>query len=126
MATRDPRIDAYIKRSRPFARPILTRLRAVVRAGAPDAQETVKWGMPAFTRGGRILCGMAGFNAHCALWFWNSAKLRRAGLITRRTGQGAMGQFGRITSVKDLPSRAALLRTIRGAARLQGLPAAKR
>src|SRR5688572_26870058 len=54
---RDPRIDAYLRRKKPFARPILTRLRAVIRAGAPDAVETMKWGMPAFTRRGRILCG---------------------------------------------------------------------
>lgn len=112
---RDPRVDAYLRKARPFARPILRRIRSVIRANVRGGVETMKWGMPAYTRNGRIVCGMAAFQAHCAWWFWNSAKLRRAGLVTRRTGQGAMGQFGRITSIKDLPPRTAMIRVLRAA-----------
>ncbi len=111
---RDPRIDAYIERARPFARPILRRLRAAVRAQLRDGVETLKWGMPAFTRNGRIVCGMAAFQSHCALWFWNSAKLRR--VLPRKSG--AMGQFGRITSARDQPSKPVLARALRAAVAL--------
>jgi hypothetical protein len=47
MAT-DPRVDAYIARVKPFAQPILNRIRAAVHAGCPDVTETIKWSVPAF------------------------------------------------------------------------------
>jgi len=45
---KDPRVDAYIRRSAEFARPILTRIRAIVHTTCPDVEETLKWGMPTF------------------------------------------------------------------------------
>jgi len=41
MATKDPRIDAYIAKSAEFAKPILKHLRKVVHAGCPQVQETI-------------------------------------------------------------------------------------
>jgi hypothetical protein len=58
--------------------------------------------MPAFLHEGKIVCGIAGFKAHCALWFW-----RGKDIVGRKPGEG-MGNFGRITSVKDLPPAATL------------------
>jgi hypothetical protein len=110
MATRDPRIDAYIARAAPFARPVLKRLRALVHRGCPDVVETIKWGSPHFEHEG-MLCGMAAFQAHCAFGFWN-----RALTIPGKTG--AMGQFGCITAVSDLPPDAVLVGYVRKAARL--------
>lgn len=46
MGTRDPRVDAYIRKSPDFARPILARLRDDVHACCPKVVETVKWNMP--------------------------------------------------------------------------------
>ena len=54
MAT-DPRIDAYIANSAPFARPILHHLRAVVLDACPGAEETIKWGSPAFVYQNKLL-----------------------------------------------------------------------
>ena len=42
MAKKDPRIDAYIEKAQPFARPILKHLRKVVHIGSPDVVETMK------------------------------------------------------------------------------------
>ena len=69
MAT-DPRIDAYIAKAAPFARPILHHLRAVVRDACPGAEETIKWGSPAFVYQSKLLCMIAAFKAHCALVLW--------------------------------------------------------
>ena len=96
----DPRIDAYIARAAPFARPILEHVRARVHAAAPEAQETMKWSSPAFTVDGKILLGMAAFKAHAAVGFW------RAGEMGAEVSKDAMGQFGKVTSVADLPSDA--------------------
>lgn len=104
MGARDPRIDAYIEKSGESARPILTHIREIVHAACPEAEETLKWGFPHFTYEG-ILCSMASFKAHCTLNFWKGEDVLGAGVAT----EGAMGQFGRLTSVKDLPSRKVLL-----------------
>ena len=48
MATRDPRIDAYIAKSADFARPILSHLREVVHSACPDVEESMKWSHPNF------------------------------------------------------------------------------
>jgi uncharacterized protein YdhG (YjbR/CyaY superfamily) len=57
---RDERIDAYLARAQPFARPILSHVRERVHAAIPAAEETLKWGAPAFTLGGKIVLIMAG------------------------------------------------------------------
>ena len=68
--SRDPRIDAYIAKAAPFARPILEHVQSRVHAVAPDAVETTKWSAPAFTVDGKILLIMAAFKAHAAINFW--------------------------------------------------------
>src|SRR4029453_5527222 len=72
MPTKDPRIDAYIEKAKPFARPILKRIRKAVHTACPDATETLKWSMPAFDYKGPLV-GMAAFKAHCALAFWKAS-----------------------------------------------------
>lgn len=109
MPRKDPRVDAYIARAAPFARPVLTHLRAVVHAAVPGVEETIKWGMPHFLHGG-ILCGCAAFKEHCAFYVRGAEEL--PGGVARG---GAMGQFGRITSVSDLPSKRALAKILKGA-----------
>ena len=113
MARKDPRVDAYIDKAAPFAKPILRFLRTAVHNGCPDLEETIKWGMPHFDFKGPI-CGMAAFKEHCAFGFWKRA------LIFGNTNQEeeGMGQFGRITSLKDLPDEKTLIGHVRKAADL--------
>lgn len=117
MASKDPRIDEYIAESAPFARPILKHIRSVVHAACPDVVETIKWGAPAFEHHG-ILCGMASFKAHCVFGFWKSDLLADEFPDVAKAGGKAMGQFGRLTTVKDLPSKAVMVRMVKTAARL--------
>ena len=117
MKNTDPRIDTYIKKSAEFARPILRRLRKVVHAGCPAAEETMKWSMPSFVYAGKILAGMAAFKAHCTFGFWHQgmhAALEKEGIDSER----AMGNFGRITSLADLPDEKTLVRFVKLAAAL--------
>ena len=101
---KDPRIDDYIANAAPFAQPILTHLRALVLATFPDAEETIKWGMPHFMVGGKNLAGMGAFKAHCAF------------VIHGQGRQGdAMGQYGKIASLADLPDDAVLGDRLRAA-----------
>jgi uncharacterized protein YdeI (YjbR/CyaY-like superfamily) len=107
----DPRIDAYIARQGDFARPILEHLRAAIHAGCPQAEETLKWSMPSFLYKGKILANMAAFKAHAAFGFW------RAKEVLGETGaeRDAMGQFGRLATVADLPPDEVLHELIRKA-----------
>ena len=110
---RDPRIDAYIAKAAPFAQPILNHVRERVHSAAPEAEETLKWSMPSFTIGGKILIGMAAFKQHAALNFWRGQELKGA-----EASRDAMGQFGRLTSIDDLPGDTELDALIRQAAEL--------
>ncbi len=114
MAKKDPRVDDYIARSAEFARPILSHLRKVVHAGCPEAEETLKWSSPAFMYKG-ILCGMAAFKKHCVFGFWKEALLRDRLEGAAGSRGKAMGQFGRLTAVSDLPDDRTLLSLIREA-----------
>ena len=112
VAKRDPRVTAYIASREPFARPILRHLRTVIHDGDPRLEEAVKWGMPAFLYQGKIVCGIAGFKAHCALWFW-----RGKSVVGRKPAE-AMGNFGRITSIEDLPPPAKIRAFVKKATKL--------
>jgi hypothetical protein len=116
---KDPRIDAIIAKSQPFARPILAHLRKLVHQGCPEAEETLKWGMPHFLYGGGILCGMSSFKAHAAFGFWKGALVTGKAKGDSEKTEGSMGQFGAIASLKDLPGDKVMLGYIRKAMELE-------
>jgi uncharacterized protein YdeI (YjbR/CyaY-like superfamily) len=118
VSKRDPRIDAYIERAQPFARPILEKVRERIHALVPDIEEGMKWSIPSYLRNGKIVIGTAAFKAHAAVNFWRGQEL---GL--EREG-GAMGQLGKLTSIDDLP--ADLDTMILKAAELSAAPAPRR
>jgi uncharacterized protein YdeI (YjbR/CyaY-like superfamily) len=118
--TIDPRLDRYIVGSAGFAQPILSHLRALVHEAAPAADETIKWGRPFFTLNGRMLAMMAAFKAHCIFGFWRS----EAGGPDR--GESAGGDYGRITTLADLPPDDVIIGQIQMAVRQLGVAPTKR
>jgi hypothetical protein len=82
----------------------------------------MKWSAPAFTIDGKILLVMAAFKQHAALNFW-----RGEDLAGGKADGDAMGQFGKLTCVADLPPPKELDRLIREAAELaKSAPARRR
>jgi uncharacterized protein YdeI (YjbR/CyaY-like superfamily) len=118
---RDMRIDAYIARSPEFARPILSELRQRVHSANPGAVEDLKWGAPHFTYKGKLWAGMSAFKAHCAFGFWHPL------MRPDDNSLEGMGQFGKIASLKDLPSAAEFARLAKQAMKLtdEGVPVAR-
>ena len=115
--TFDPRVDAYIAKSKPFAQPILNHLRELVHKACPAVVETMKWSRPFFEYKGVILGNMSAFNEHCSFGFWGeeiAAVLREANLLQ----PDAMGSLGRLTRVEDLPANKQMLSLLRQAAAL--------
>jgi len=111
----DPRIDAYIAKSKPFAQPILIHIRELIHKAIPDVEEAIKWSHPFFLHKGVILGNLAAFKEHCSFGFWGqemSVVLNAAGIVQ----EGGMGSLGRITTIKDLPPNKQMLDLIRRAA----------
>lgn len=111
--SRDPRIDAYLAKAQPFAREILGHVRERVHAVVPGIEEAIKWGMPAYLAQGRIILITAAFKGHTALNFWRGQEIGDGSAKA-----GAMGQFGKIKSLGELPPDAELDALIREAAAL--------
>jgi len=115
MGTRNPRVDAYIAKAGDFAKPILMHLRELVHRGCPDVEEEIKWGAPHFMYKG-MLCCIAAFKQHCAFGFWKGKLL--ASLKVDGKLWDAWGQYGRLTSLDDLPPDKTILKQVKEAAKL--------
>jgi uncharacterized protein YdhG (YjbR/CyaY superfamily) len=60
-------VDAYLAAATADARPVLKKIRALVKAVAPQAQETISYQTPAF-RQGRVFIYFAAFKAHIGIY----------------------------------------------------------
>ncbi len=105
MGKKDPRVDAYIEDSADFAKPILEHIRDVMHEACPDVEETIKWKFPVFMYHG-IMANMASFKEHCAFGFWKPSLILEG---DEEKSEEAMGQFGRITSIGQLPPKETLI-----------------
>ena len=103
-------VATYIANAAEFARPILSRFSDIVTTTCPSAEPALKWGMPMWLYQGKILCGMSAFKAHASFGFWQHEAVMGEGAA--RTG---MGSYGKITSVKDMPPKATLVRDLKKA-----------
>jgi len=111
MGKKDPRVDAYIAKAQPFARPILKHIRKAVHAGCPEVEETLKWSVPSFEYKG-VMCGMAAFKEHIRFGFWKSQ------LLGASAGGEGLAQHGLVKSIDDLPPENELIALVRKAAQL--------
>lgn len=118
MRNRDERIDNYIANSADFAQPILTHLRELIHDTCPDVEEAWKWSFPNFVYKGAVMCSMAAFKQHCSFSFWKAAIMQDTDNILTITERDAMGHFGKIESLKDLPKDAVLKKYIKQAMKL--------
>jgi hypothetical protein len=102
----DPRVDAYVAKAASFAQPILKEVRARVRKACPDAEETIKWNVPFYVLGGKLLASMAAFKQHTKIGVW--ADMRPT--------------FYDVTSVAELPSAKEFAQSLNAAASLGAAP----
>lgn len=103
MPKHDPRVDAYLKKAPAYARPILTKLRAVLHAADPAATEDLKWGAPTIMHDGMV-CSFVAFKKHVGLWFHKGALLDdRAGLL--KPGKTVAMRAAHFTDEKQISAR---------------------
>jgi uncharacterized protein YdeI (YjbR/CyaY-like superfamily) len=113
VATTDQRVDAYITQAKPFAQPILKRIRAAFHQGCPKLEETLKWGNPTFMHEG-ILGGMAAFKQHVNFSFWRGNDVGDPDGILTKIGDTLMCQ-AKITDLSECPSQAVLAKYVKRA-----------
>lgn len=119
MVKKNPKVDAYIAKSADFAKPILVHFRAQIHKHCPMAVEVIKWGFPHFDYANGPMAHMAAFKAHCAIGFWKTPLMKSGKeLFEMAKTEEAMGHFGKIKSLADLPSEAAFKKYIQEAMRL--------
>lgn len=101
---------AYIQEAAPFAQPILLYLQELVMKVCPEAEVKMKWSFPCFIYKGKLLCSMAAFKQHCSFGFWLTEQLHDPnGYLLPNNDTTAMGNFGRITSLADIPEEAVMI-----------------
>jgi hypothetical protein len=85
----------------------------------------MKWSMPHFDYRG-IMCAMAAFKEHATFGFWKGSLIEGLGPNCNNGGE-SMGNLGKITSIKDLPSKKEFIDYIKEAMRLndEGITVAK-
>jgi len=116
MGARSEKVDAYIARQADFARPILQRLREQFHRACPDIEETIKWGVPYFVKGG-LVGGTAGFKRHVTLGFWKQKVMQDPhGLFG--PGSGSTMSALKFSSLDELPPDGVICEYIREAVRL--------
>lgn len=107
--------DAYIAKSPDWAQPILTRLREIVHEACPDVDEEFKWSAPTFMHHG-IMCGMVAFKEYVTFHFWKGELV--TGTALGANGEGTAAQFGRLTTLKEVPPKKTLVPLIKKAMKL--------
>ena len=74
----------------------------------------MKWRVPHFEYHG-IMLGMAAFKEHCSIGFWKGELI----MDKPARSDGGMGHFGRVASLKNLPSDRQLIEYVRKPADLK-------
>ena len=72
MKTEYKSINEYLALQSEDAKLMLEKIRVIINDIAPDAEEVISYGMPAFKLHGRMLVYFAGFKNHCSLFPANS------------------------------------------------------
>ena len=117
MPTTGPRVDAYIEKAKPFAQPVLEKIRLAFHKAGPEVTETIKWGNPAFETEHGILGGMAAFKAHVSFGFWKASLMDDPeGLFGGDCKASFMGI--KAAAPKDLPTQKVIVDYVQRAKRL--------
>lgn len=116
MKNRTPAFDTYIAKAKPFARPILAKLRDLMHEACPEVREVLKWSHPFFNHGGPV-ANMAAFNEHVSFGFWKQKLMKQPHRIFKNV---ADGDRARLKSIAELAPDKVIIAAIQEAIQLNG------
>jgi len=117
MGTKIKEVDIIIDKAAPFAQPIMRHYRNLIHDNCPNVEEKIKWGMAFFDYKGPMT-HIAAFKAHCAIGFWKALLLEEFSNTLQLEERTAMGHFGKIGGIDEMPSDEILIPIIVEAWRL--------
>jgi hypothetical protein len=116
-ASRFRRTDRrLLRRQSPELRPILEELRVLADEALPDAEASIKWGMPVYTIGGAMVVALRAHRSHVNL-ILSGPSAAFSDPEGQLEGEGKLGRHLKLTSLDDLP-RPAVRAWMRTAAEL--------
>jgi hypothetical protein len=105
---------AYFAEQPAEKRALLEKLRSLVAKGIPDAEASIKWGVPIYQLNGRNVCALASFKDHVAINFFAPPSV----LIDpgkKLEGGGKTSRLLKVRSAADIDS-ASIMRWLKAAA----------
>ncbi len=95
-------IESFLAKQPPHLRAILEELRTLVEEAAPDADSSLKWGMPFYTVDGAMMCALGGHKSHVNL-ILSGPPGAFADSEGRLSGEGKTGRHLKLTALDELP-----------------------
>ena len=108
MAPKPRTIDEYLAALSDEKRRALERLRTIIKAAAPGAEERISYRLPAFRYGGKMLVAFGARENHCAFYLMSSLTVE----AHKRELKGYDTSAGTIRFQPDKPLPAALVRKL--------------
>jgi hypothetical protein len=98
-------IDGFFAKQPAGLRPVAEKLRRLIEDAAPDADASIKWGMPFYSVGGKMMCAISGHKAHVNL-ILSGPPEAFADSQDRLEGDGKTGRHLKLRSLAELPEAA--------------------
>jgi uncharacterized protein YdhG (YjbR/CyaY superfamily) len=105
-APKQKTFDGYLAALSVEQRAALEKLRKAIRTAAPEAEECISYGIPAFRLNGKFLVGLGAAATHCSFYPGSTVRAYKKDLKGYETNKGTV----RFPASKPLP--AALVRKI--------------
>jgi hypothetical protein len=99
--------DRYFAEQSPEKRALLEKLRTLVIKAVPDADVSIKWGVPFYQRNGKNVCALASFKDHVGINFFASPSV----LVDPKKkleGGGKTTRMLKVRSASDIDSESVL------------------
>ena len=107
-------VDRYFAEQSPEKRALLEKLRALVEKTVPDADVSIKWGVPFYQRKGKNVCALASFKDHVGINFFAPPSVL-ADPQKKLEGAGKSNRMLKVRSAADIDS-ASIRRWLKAAA----------
>jgi hypothetical protein len=107
-------VDRYIAEQSADKAALLQKLRALVEKAVPDADVSIKWGVPFYQRDGKNVCALASFKDHVGINFFASPSAL-ADPQKKLEGSGKSNRMLKVRSAADIDT-ASITRWLKAAA----------